>query len=283
MNARTLLQIHSSQMIAMLMQLVRISLPVTLVLVTRALWVMEKPVKMSTNVPMNHPITVTPMQVALIPLALSHVNVTTDIKVMESLALNQILPILLHITCLSITFTLNKVGEEFFMQFLASPQTIIVRKANVKKMVLFCLFQGLQKRIISFFIIAMEKYGLVLMISRRKAHTSIMMGNQSLGPIGGERTVDATLMILMTAKQEMLLPFTDDIGIGWAQPKSGVMLIQPNDTMSCALSTWMTKYDANLHDLCKFLECEKSVKLFFQTIKSNSDNFIVCKIWLQQF
>ena len=68
-----------------------------------------------------------------------------------------------------------------------------------------------------------------------------MLENQSLGQIGGEQTVNATLMILMIANQEMLFTFTGDIGIGWGLQKNGVMVKQPDPQMSCVLSTWMTK------------------------------------------
>ena len=71
---------------------------------------------------------------------------------------------------------------------------------------------------------------------------STMLENQSLGQIGGEQTVNATLMILMIANQEMLFTFTGDIGVGWGLQKNGVMVKEPNQPMSCVLSTWMTKY-----------------------------------------
>ena len=65
--------------------------------------------------------------------------------------------------CLPIIFTLNKVGEEFFMHGQASAWTGIMQKAIAKQMVLFYLFHGMLLRIISLEV-TMEMYGQVLMM-----------------------------------------------------------------------------------------------------------------------
>ena len=69
-----------------------------------------------------------------------------------------------HMACLPIIFTLNKVGEEFFMHGQASAWTGIMQKAIAKQMVLFYLFHEILLRIISSSTMSMEEYGLVLMM-----------------------------------------------------------------------------------------------------------------------